>query len=57
MINVEQCKKILQKNGVFYSNETVSKIRTVLYQLAEIEFLNFQNKKNEGSNLFKSING
>jgi len=45
MLSLEQCKKILNKNGRKYNEEEIKKIRAILYKLAGIEYDNFKNKK------------
>ena len=37
MLSLTKCKQILNKKGIAYTDEEVKKIRTILYQLAEIE--------------------
>ena len=36
MLTITKCKKKLNKNGVEYNNEEAEMIRSLLYQLAEI---------------------
>lgn len=38
MLSKTQCKKVLNKNGLFYNDEEIEVIRKVLYQIAEIEY-------------------
>lgn len=40
MLTISQCKKILNKQGIVYSEEEVEKLRDVLYKLAEIIYNN-----------------
>ncbi len=49
MPNKEECKKILEKNGEKYTKDEVDKIRKLLYELADIEFANYnlKSKSNE----------
>jgi hypothetical protein len=37
MLSTTKCKKILNKNGVKYTNEEIEKIRLFLYNIAEIQ--------------------
>lgn len=52
MLSLENCKKILTKNGATYNDEQVKEIRELLYKLGRIDFMNYQlNKlKDEKSN-------
>jgi hypothetical protein len=50
MISIEKCKKILNANGKSYTDEEVFKIREFLYQLAEIDYLQYQEIKKLDSN-------
>lgn len=36
MLSITKCKKILNKNGISYTNEEVIMIRNVLYKFAEV---------------------
>jgi hypothetical protein len=42
MLSITKCKKILNTNGFFYTDEEIDLIRNVLYKLAEV----CQNKNN-----------
>lgn len=46
MLSITECKKILNKNGVFYTDEEIDIIRTVLYQIAEMQIQSKQIKNN-----------
>lgn len=37
MLSLEDCRRILEKNGSHYSDEEVLKIRTLLYVVAELD--------------------
>lgn len=37
MLSITECKRILNRGGVFYSKEEIGTIRTILYQLAEMQ--------------------
>ena len=37
MLTLEDCKRILEKDGAHYSDEEVLKIRELLYKLAELD--------------------
>lgn len=60
MLNLEVCKKILQKNGATYTDEQVKQIRQLLYKLGKLDYQLFSTlkaKKDGNSNhLHKSIN-
>lgn len=45
MLSIENCKKILTKNGATYNDEQVKAIRELLYKLGRIDYLNYQQKK------------
>ena len=45
MLSLENCKKILTKNGVKYNDEQVKEIREMLYKLGRIDFMNYKQKK------------
>ena len=48
MLSLEKCKELLNRDGKSYSDEQILKIRTFLYQLAEIEYEEYiKNLKNE----------
>lgn len=37
MLSDTKCKKILNRNGIFYTDEEITIIKEVLYKIAEIE--------------------
>ena len=45
-ISISECKKILNKNGLHYSDEQTELVRNVLYKLAEISYLELKHKNN-----------
>lgn len=47
MLTLEQCKKILSKGDRKYTNEEITKLRSLLYELAEIEYQQKKVKENE----------
>ena len=51
MISIKECKKILNANGKSYTDEETIRIRTLLYQLGEIAYLQYQNKQLLGVNI------
>ena len=59
MLNIEQCKKVLNKNGKQYKEEEIIKVHKVLYQIAQMDY-NFFKKENcygkERNNIYQSIN-
>lgn len=42
MISLTKCKKKLNKNGIFYTDEEILMIRNVLYKFAEVYHNNMQ---------------
>ena len=60
MLNLEVCKKILQKDGATYTDEQVKQIRQLLYKLGNLDyhlFSTLKTKKDGNSNhLHKGIN-
>ncbi|GAA4032645.1 hypothetical protein GCM10022386_16110 [Flavobacterium cheonhonense] len=36
MLSITECKKILNRNGIFYTKEEVEMLREALYKIAEI---------------------
>lgn len=40
MLSTTECKKILNKNGVSYTDEEIEKLKITLYQIAEILYNN-----------------
>ncbi|GEM_PF-1989632 len=64
MLSHTKCKQILNKGGLFYTDEEISIIKEVLYKLAEIEFnshtktINFnRNKDLKKQELISLVNG
>jgi hypothetical protein len=49
-VSVEQCKKMLNKNGNNYTDEEVEKIRDFLYVLVHIEMEYINSKLDEMGN-------
>jgi len=43
MLSITKCKKILNKNGIFYTDEEIVLIRQTLYKIAEV--MTMSNKK------------
>ena len=43
MLTVQECKKILEKDGTNYSDEEVEILRDVLYKIAEIDIQQINN--------------
>ena len=39
MLSIDECKRILNKNGQKYTTEQISEIRDTLYKLAEVIYL------------------
>ncbi|MEO7138795.1 MAG: hypothetical protein ABIY51_00910 [Ferruginibacter sp.] len=60
MINLEECKKLLQKNGSTYTDEQVKQTRQLIYKMANLDYQLFVTQKaNEDANsnhLHKSVN-
>lgn len=44
MISNTKCKKILNRNGIFYTDEEIVLIKETLYKLAEIVWENEKEK-------------
>ena len=44
MLSITECKKTLNKNGVYYNDEEIELIRNVLYKLAETCHKTINNK-------------
>jgi hypothetical protein len=40
MLSITKCKQILNKNGIFYTDEEIIKLREILYRISEIELQN-----------------
>ncbi|MBS0646660.1 MAG: hypothetical protein JSR97_08760 [Verrucomicrobia bacterium] len=45
MLNLELCKKVLQKNGTTYTDDEVKRIRQLLYKLANLDYKLFSELK------------
>jgi len=45
MLSIKECQKILNKNGKEYSDDEIAKIRSWIYNLAEITVDYLQGKK------------
>lgn len=45
MLSLTKCKKVLNKNGVFYTDEEILLIRNVLYKFAQVYYNNIIPKK------------
>ncbi len=43
MLSITECKKVLNKNGIFYSDEEIEILRDALYKIAEIVHSNNKN--------------
>jgi hypothetical protein len=60
MLNLEVCKKILQKDGATYTDEQVKQIRQLLYKLGNLDYQLFTDlkklKDGNSNHLHKSIN-
>ncbi len=59
MLSIEKCKQILSRSGKSYSNEDISKLRDMLYDLGKLEcYLIKQNTSNneECNHLHTSFN-
>jgi len=52
MLSIEKCKKILNAGEKTYTDDEILKIREFLYQLAEIDYLQFQ-EMNKDEHLLK----
>ncbi len=48
MLSTTECKKILNKNGVFYTDEEIEKLKITLYQIAEIWYNNKNKMEKNG---------
>lgn len=44
MLSLTKCKQILNKKGIFYTDEEVVILRDVLYKIAEIEYCSYKEK-------------
>ncbi len=55
-ISVEEFKKTLNKNGDNFSDDEIKEIRDFLYNIAEIDFLLYQQYIKEKAEELKSIN-
>lgn len=45
MLSITKCKKILNKNGIHYTDAEINTIREVLYKLAAIEYSYYSRSK------------
>jgi DNA-directed RNA polymerase subunit F len=43
MLTIQECKKILEKDGTMYSDEEIEILRDVLYKIAEIDIQQINN--------------
>jgi hypothetical protein len=46
MLSITECKKILNKNGISYSDKEVEIIRNFLYQIAQMQLESKQKNNN-----------
>ena len=57
MLSIRKCTQELRAKGNAYTDEEVKQIRTILYQLANIEYENYKAQQSKKSYyLLKSIN-
>ena len=49
-LSIAQCRKVLEESGVKYSDEQVLKIRDILYDLGELDYLIFKEMLKSGTN-------
>lgn len=59
MLSISECKRILKRSGVVYSDEDIELIRQLLHVLAvvDLEVLSLRNKGNEAdSNIYTGFN-
>ncbi len=47
MLSVEDCRRIFEKHGEYHSEEEITQIRKMLYQLAKCQISDLENQKNE----------
>ena len=45
MLSITKCKKILNRNGIYYTDAEIITLRAVLYKLAEIEYTSSRQNK------------
>lgn len=45
MLSITKCKRILNRNGIFYTDEEVLMLRDTLYKLAEIMWQDYKDKQ------------
>jgi len=58
IISVSACKKILNRNGNFYSDNQIIAIRDFLIVLAELQYSDYKSKRDEtGNSIYKGVNG
>ena len=57
MLNIEACKKILNKSSKKFTDEQIKQIRDLLYALATIEYEGYKKKNHEQKcdNIYESI--
>jgi hypothetical protein len=59
MLNIEACKKILQKDGATYTDEQVKQLRQLLYKLGNLDYQLFSDlkklKDGNSNHLHKSV--
>ena len=51
IISLTDCKKILNRNGNYYTDEEILKIRDFLIALAELQYLDYKAKQNEAGHI------
>ena len=47
MLTIEECKKILNRNGKRYSNSDIEQIRDFLWGMAQIEVKNLEKQERD----------
>jgi hypothetical protein len=58
IISLTDCKRILNRNGNFYSDEQILAIRDFLILLAELQYSHYKSKQNETRDIVhKSVDG
>jgi hypothetical protein len=48
MLNDQECKEVLQKNGNQFTDDEIRRIREYLYKMARVVFEVNENEKNSG---------
>lgn len=58
MLSIEHCKKVLTRNGNQIKEEDLTKLRNLLYQIAQMDYKIFKNNNNEkeSNNIHQSLN-